>query len=228
MITFLIVDFFIGFFLNPFNLVMLAIALCFGIIIGLLFRPGWRNVVMKITPNERRFVDFPIKEETAISIECEKVKGFPQHRFIKLNPGFIGKVGRFLKRSVTRYIGKEGTAYLWKMTGGVYTEIKGGLPTVLAELWGQKFYDKIPDKQREKIEENKIMVTVDLSEGLTPEGFKPVSEEDIKKEEDRKAAETLWQGKKQLDRGAAWDKLIYAIAGFGVCAVLIVLGIMGG
>jgi hypothetical protein len=56
--------------------------------------------------------------------------------------------------------------------------------------------------------------------------MRPISEENIKTEEDRKAAQLFFEGKKKEDRGA-WINLILAgVAGFGVAAVLMVLGIL--
>jgi hypothetical protein len=81
----------------------------------------------------------------------------------------------------------------------------------------------IPDEQKQKVEEAKINVTVDLESGLTPEGYRPITEEDIHTEEDRKAAETYWEGKKRLDSGQ-WIKIILpALAGFGLAFVVLVL-----
>jgi len=217
---------FLDFFSNIFNILITLIFLCLGIIIGILFRPRWGNSVMKIMPKDHRFVDFDIDEETAVSISCKDKKGFPPHRFIKLGAGFVGRVGRFLKKSITRYIGKEGTAYVWQTVQDKLTEIPGGLPAALLSLWGKKFYESIPEPQRRKVEENSLCVTVDLEDGLTPPGFSSVSEEDIKREEDREAARTLWQGKKQEERGQWLNMLVIGIAGFGIACALQIIGIL--
>lgn len=95
---------------------------------------------------------------------------------------------------------------------GMRGEEVGSLEKVLTGLWGKKFFDEIPPKQRKIIEDNKILVTVELESGLTPEGFSPVSEEDIKEEEDRAAArifaKALAPGAKQeLYKGFLWASL---------------------
>lgn len=191
-----------------------------------MLRPGWGNIVMKLIPREHRFVDFSIQEETAISLDCKEKKGYPPHKFLKIGPGFVGKVGRFVKRSSTRWLGKEGTAYTWETENDKYTEIPGGLAAALKTVWGEEFYNEIPEAARLQLEENKILVTVDLSTGLTPAGMRSISEEDIKRETDRKAAENLWEAKKQVQRGQLLNYMIWAVAGFGVACALIVVGIL--
>lgn len=220
-------DIFVGFFSNIFNIIMLLIFLLVGVIIGIVVRPRWGNMVMKLLPRDHRFLDFDIDEETAVTIECKEKKGFPPHRFIKLRPGFVGKSGRFIKRSVTRYLGKEGTAYTWQTEQNKFTEIPGGLPTALKGLWGKEFYEEMPPEQKQQLEENKLLVTVDLDDGLTPEGYASVAEEDIKREEDRKAAETLWEGKKKQEKGLLVNQILAGIAGFGVACALMLIGILG-
>lgn len=205
---------------------MILIFLLVGLILGIMFRPGWGNIVMKILPKEKRFIDFGIDEETAISIVCEDKKGYPPHRFLKLRSGFVGKTGRFVRRSTTRFIGKEGTAYTWQTEQGEITEIPGGLPATLIGVWGEEFFNEIPEEKRLEIEESKILVTVDLDDGLTPASMRSVSEEDIKREQDREAAKNLWEGKKQSEKGLWLNYLIYGIAGFGIACFLIVIGIL--
>ena len=198
-----------------------------GVFIGLAFHPRAKNQVMKIIPRDRRFVDFNIARENAFSVECEEQKGFPPQRFIKFRAGFSGTVGRFLKRSITRFIGREGTAYTWRTeTLGGARELKspkfiGTLADALKGLWGLEFYDTIPEDKKDELEESTINVTVDISnEDLTPENSKSVSEEDIKREEDRLAAETFWKGKKEVQK-SEWTQWIFIfIAGMGAALLL--------
>lgn len=218
-------DIFLGFFGNIFNVLMALIFLMLGIISGIFLRPRWGNVVMKILPKDHRFVDFKIAEESAISVICDDKKGYPPHRFLKLGLGFIGETGRFVKRSVTRYLGKEGTAYLWIAENERFKRVEGGLPTLLKHLWGEE-YDNMPAGLKEKIQSDKVLVTVDLSDGLTPESLRSISEEDVKREEDRQACQTLWEGKRKEARGVLLNYLIVGLAGFGVCAVMVLIGII--
>lgn len=223
-----IADIFLGYFGNIFNDLMIMVFLLVGVILGIIFRPGWTNAVMKISPTEHRFEEFSIKNESAVSIECDDKKGMPPHRFIKLYPGYIGRTGRFVKRQITRYIGKEGTAYTWKMNDvDEFVKVPGGLATALKTIWGNDVYDQIPDEPRQALENTtNLMVTVDLTEGLTPEGFRSISEEDIKREEDRQAANTLWQGKLQQVKGELVRTIIIGIAGFGIACALQIIGVL--
>jgi hypothetical protein len=201
--------------------ILLVIFMLVGVILGLLFRPRIGNMVLKLLVKEHRFYELPIEEETAVSVECSPQKGLPAHRFLKYAPGYNGVVGKFVRRMRTLFLGKEGTAYTWHLEGD--KKVESTLTATLLTLWGKKFYDLIPDEQKQKVEEAKINVTVDLESGLTPEGYRPITEEDIHTEEDRKAAETFWEGKKRLDSGQ-WLKIILpGLAGFGLAFVVLVL-----
>jgi hypothetical protein len=140
--------------------------------------------------------------------------------------GFIGQTGRFVRRSTTRYLGKEGTAYLWTVENDRFKRVDGGLPTLLKHIWGEEPYNDMPEDLRQKCENEQVMVTVDLADGLTPENLRSVSEEDIKREEDRQACEVLWEGKRKEARGVLLNYLIVGLAGFGVCAVLVLIGVI--
>jgi hypothetical protein len=219
-------DIFVGFFGNIFNDVMMLVFLLIGIIVGILLRPRWHNTVMKLMPQDRRFVDFDIAQETAISVVCKDKKGYPPHRFLKIAEGFIGDTGFIIKRAVTRYIGKEGTAYLWTVDQDQFKRIEGGMPSYLKNLWGEQTYNEMPEDLRQKVETDKVLVTVDLSDGLTPPGMRSLGEEDIKREEDRQACETLWAGKRREERGTWISNLIIGLAGFGIACFLMVVGVL--
>jgi len=208
-------DIFLGIFGNMVFDILLLIFLLIGIIVGILWRPGWANRVIKFMPREYRYVEFPIEHEYAMSIECKEVKGFPPQRFYKYKPGWLGATGRFIKRPSTIFLAKEGTAYTWSLQSGKDVKI-GKLSDALQTVLGKKFYDLMPEEAKEKLEESKINVTVDLEEGSTPEGFRPISEEEILREEDRKAAETYWAGKKEAERGAILNTIITILAGVGI------------
>lgn len=202
---------------------MLVIFVLVGVMIGLVFRPKAKNQVMKLIPRDKRYIDFDIKQENAFSVDCEAKKGFPPQRFLKLNPAFTGEVGRFLKRTRTRFLGKEGTAYTWKTQSG--KQLIGSLAKALRGVWGDEFYFTVPEANRQKLEESKINVTVDIDEDFNPEDYPIIREEDIFEEEDRKAAETYWQGKKQAERGA-WTQWLF-IFGAGIGAGWIINTLLG-
>jgi len=222
-----VLQIFLNIFGNVIVDILLIIFLLIGVIVGILWRPGWTNRVIKFIPREHRFVEFPIEKEYATSIECGSVKGYPPQRFYKYKPGWLGATGRFIKRPSVIFLGKEGTAYTWGLESGKEKKI-GGLADAIRTVLGERFYELMPEEAKKKLEESKINVTVDLEEGLTPEGFRPVSEEEILREEDRKAAETFWKGKKEAEKGATLNTIITILAGVGIGFIIAWLLKVGG
>ena len=227
---------------------MLLIFVLVGVLVGLFLKPKAKDQVMKLIPRDMRFVDFDVKRENAFSVECEAKKGFPPQRFIKFKPGWTGQAGKFLKRTITRHLGLEGTAYTCQVGQGEKLAIKkpkkeedseeqkadnpgtevatvenavflGSLGDCLKHIWGTEVYDEFPEEQRTKLEESKVNVIVGLEEITTPKGFKEITEEAIKQEEDRLAAETWWKGKKQAEKGAWMQWVFIFVAGMGAMAI---------
>ena len=219
-------DIFVGWFANPLNYVFMGLFIMAGLLIGLLIRPWMGNQVIKFVPADHRFIDLNIDEETAVSIQCKKMKGMPLQRFFKLHPGFTGIVGRFLKKPITRFLGIEGTAYTWQIQAGIWKKL-GSLSDAMRTIWGEDFWASIPETQLELIEESRIQVTVGLDEApLTPSGHRSISEEDIKSEEDRMASKTFWAEHGAKMTGFILNVLLAGGTGFGVALLLVMLGII--
>lgn len=162
--------------------------------------------------------------ENAFSVECEEKKGFPPQRFVKMRPGYTGRVGKFLKKAITCFLGIEGTAYTQKVESG--TEPLGSLADALRGLWGDDFYMQVPEPKRKELEESKINVTVNIDPEYNPEDFPEITEEQIFDEEDRRGAETYWKGKKEAEKGKWLDYLFILGAGIGIALTLQILGIL--
>lgn len=219
-------DIFVGYFSNPLSWVFLGIFLLLGILVGVFLRPFVGNQVQKFIPADHRFIDLSIDEETAISVQCKKVKGMPIQRFFKLHSGFTGIVGRFLKKPITRYLGIEGTAYTWEIEAGRWKKL-GSLADAVRVVWGERFWGSVPDKQKEKLTESRIQVTVGLDEApLTPAGMRSISEEDIKSEEDRRASKVFWEEHKSQQKGFYINLILAGGTGFAICAFLVLMGII--
>lgn len=219
-------DIFVGYFANPLSWVFLAIFLFVGLLIGIFIRPWMGNQVQKFIPADHRFMDLAIDEETSISVTCKKTKGMPAQRFFKLHPGFTGVVGRFLKKPITRYLGIEGTAYTWQIENNKWKKL-GTLADSVRAVWGEDFWTTVPTNKREQLEDSRIQVTVGLDEApLTPAGMRSISEEDIKQEEDRRAAQVFWEEHKSQTRGFYINMILAGGTGFAICAVLVLLGLI--
>lgn len=183
---------FIDVFANPLNWAFMGIFLVVGIAVGIFVKPFVGNQVMKFIPADHRFIDLDIQEETAVSLECKKKKGYPLQRFFKLHPGFTGMAGKVIKKPVTRFLAIEGTAYTWKIQDGA-NKFLGSLKDAVRSVWGEEFWSHVPDHQITLLEESRVQVTVGMDKApITPEGMRHVSEEDIHEETDRKAAITFW------------------------------------
>jgi len=218
-------DVFIQYFANPVTWVFTGLFIMIGLLIGLFLRPWMGNQVMKFIPSDHRFIDLKIEEETAISVQCKKVKGMPIQRFFKLHPGFTGIVGKVLKKSITRYIGIEGTAYTWKIEEGRWKKL-GSLADAIKTVWGETFWATVPETQKEILEESRIQVTVGLDKApLTPSGMRSLSEEDIKQEEDRLASQTFWREHGSQMRGYFINMILAGGTGFAICCAMIFLGL---
>jgi len=147
-----------------------------------------------------------------------------------LFPGYTGIVGRFLKKAVTLYFGKEGTAYTWRLKNKIEEKI-GSLADALRIVWGDDFYSVIPEDKRKLVEDSQINVTVNLDDTVLAQDSEgndlPVRrEEDIKTEEDRVAAQTYWEGKAIATRKQWLEYLFIAGFGFGVACALQIIGVL--
>jgi hypothetical protein len=221
-----IADPFINFFGNVFSDIFLVTFLLIGVLLGIFLRPFFGNQVIKLYPDECRFQDYDIKEETAISLRCKKEKGMPEQKFFKFHPGFTGIRGKIIKKPVTVFLARVGTAFTSRIEGDKNIDV-GTLANGVKVCCGEEFFNEIPDEQKEQLEESKISVTIGLQKDpLTPEGFKPISEENLKAESDREAAQTLWEGKRKQKQTQYINLILAGGTGAAIMAVAFLLGII--
>lgn len=110
----------------------------------------------------------------------------------------------------------------WYMT---QRESIGTLWDALNQVLGEELMDTLPEEHRIKLIDSKIYVTVKLEEGLTPEGFKPITEEDIKSEANKNMASLIGQGIKQTLK-EDWLKIALAVGcGIGLCFIAQSIGL---
>lgn len=222
----LIIDVFGSYFSNPLSWVFMGIFVGIGLLVGLFLKPWMGNQVIKISPSDHRFTDLDIEEETSISVQCKKKKGMPIQRFLKLHPGFTGIVGRFIRKPITRYLGLEGTAYTWEIENGKHKKL-GSLGAVVQGIWGEDFWETVPERQKAMLQESRILVTVGLDESpLTPPGMRTISEEDVKQEEDRQASKTFWSEHGAQMKAFFINLILAGGTGFGIAMLLMMLGII--
>lgn len=102
----------------------------------------------------------------------------------------------------------------------------GSLMQSLMGLWGEQFYGEIPAEKRKEIEAANIYVTVRLEEGMNPEGFRRISEEDVAFEDDSRAAKILGAGIKEKTAGKTlYEGLLWLSVGFALCFALYNFGV---
>lgn len=122
-------DWFIGFFANPFNILIGILFLAIGVVVGVvcvrfLMRP--RNQILYCRERDGRGLELNVAAEDGV---CLETNSSPELRFFK-----YGRSYEFSKRGrrFTRFLGKEGTAYTWRLQGFSKTPTK--FETVTEEL----------------------------------------------------------------------------------------------
>jgi len=229
---------------NPMLLGMIVLVGILTIAMLLIKRLKPIREVMYLRERDRRGQRLRITEETATTIYCRRKTGNDK-RFFKWGGSYIFHEGG---RMVTRFFGKEGTAYTYRFqttperssvnsgqelrdipvqctecgaefewpvpvsVDKIVGEKLGSLRDALIAVWGEDFYNMIPEEQRKIIDDGKIYVTVELEGGLTPPGYRPISEDDINEEQDRSAARIFARAlgptpKQELYKGMLWAAL---------------------
>lgn len=87
--------------------------------------------------------------------------------------------------------------------------------------WGESFYRTVPENRKMQLQDLEMLVTVELEEGYTPEGFKPITEEQIYDKANERVAE-IWSVKA---RSAIKQPVVQYIAWMG-CGVAIGLALV--
>ena len=108
---------------------------------------------------------------------------------------------------------------------GLQGDFLGGFKEALVTVWGKEFYNEIPEKERKIVENSKIFVTVELEPGLTPEGYSPVSEEDINEEQDRNASRIFAKSLQQSTRSELYKGMLWASVGALITFIAFAWGI---
>lgn len=203
-----------------------------GIIIGIiLFRVITRpkNQIIYCRERDGRAMELDISKEDHITLET---KTDPPLRFYKYGRSYeLRKRGR----AFTRFLGKEGTAYTWimqgfKKVGSKLQEIKVPFPTLedaVKSVWGE-FYTTVPENMQKALQNNSMLVTVNLEPGITPEGYKPITEATIRKKNREDAKDLIARGLKGAIQKDWFERLAWIGTGAGLTMVgMLLLGVIG-
>ena len=194
-----------------------------GVLIGVIFFryiiPP-RNQILYCRERDGRGEELTVGKEDGLSLETQTK---PPYRFYKYGRAyeFLGRMGR----AFTRFFGKEGTAYTWRLEG--FDKDGNGNPKskdlefptledAVKFRWGDEFYNAVPDEQKEELRNDKLLVTVNLEPGVTPEGYEPITEHTIKRKANEDMASLLSQGFKEVGKSPITQWIFILGCGIGV------------
>lgn len=162
-------------------------------------------------------------EELAVKLEDEvRLDTKSNLRFFKhgRSYSFTG----IMNRLKVLFFAKEGTAYTAQLLGFSGTEeeptrIELKYPTVweaVRHKLGDDFLRPFPEEQKKLLQDEQFLVTVDLEPGLTPEGYKPATEQDIADKGNRDMARLLGEAAKMALHGSLIDKVPWIGVGVAI------------
>jgi len=164
-----------------------------------------KKELLLLRPRDRRGEELPIYQETEIGLFCKGAKNVT-YRFFKFGPSWIFNKGG---RMITRFFGIEGTAYtgVARSTGEENISVKD----FLIFLWGEPFYKGIPLVQRQKVEEDRVGITIEIGKVDEEEhGLPTLSASDINDENENVVLGKLTPKQK----GSTGDTLMKTIMAF--------------
>jgi len=207
---------------NLVELLMRIVFLLLGSIFMYILFPLFGSATRILYCRERdgRGTDLAVKLEDEVRLDtANNIRFFKHGR----SYAFTGIMNRL--KSV--FFAKEGTAYTAKLEGFSGTDeeptkIELEFPTVweaVRNRLGDAFLRPFPEEQKKKLMDHKFLVTVGLEPGLTPEGYKPATEQDIDDKGNRDMAKLLGEAAKMALHGGFIDKIPWI--GFGVAVGIV-------
>jgi len=138
---------------------------------------------------------------------------------------------RIRRKNVLTWLGKVGTAYLFKPEDTPEGKAKkiGSFYDGLTCILGENVVKQMRPEHLEKCKESELFVTVDLEAGYTPEGLPEIDEAGVFTEQDRDMARMLGKGFQEGFKKEDWIRNA-GLVGLGVALTFILqqLGILGG
>jgi len=213
---------------NLVELLMRIVFLLLGSIFMYILFPLFGSATRILYCRERdgRGTDLAVKLEDEVRLDTTNNVRFFKHG---RSYAFTGMMNRL--KSI--FFAKEGTAYTAKLEGFSGTEeeptmINLEFPTVweaVRNRLGDAFLRPFPEEQKKKLMDHKFLVTVGLEPGLTPEGYKPATEQDIEDKGSRDMARLLGEAAKMALHGGMIDKVPWI--GMGVAIGLVAAMALG-
>ena len=204
---------------NYIDLLMRFVFLILGVIFMYVFFPMFGSTTRILYCRERdgRGLDLAVKEEDEIRLDTKNDIRFFKHG---RSYAFEGS----MKRLISMFFAKEGTAYTARLMGFSGTDeeptkIELEFPTVweaVKHKLGDEWVKQWPEKQKKLLQDDKFLVTVDLEPGLTPEGFEPATEQDIADKGKRDMAKLLGEAARNALHGGMIDKIPWIGVGVAV------------
>ncbi len=164
--------------------------------------------VLLLRPRDRRGSSLSVIQETDIALTCKAIKGVT-HRFIKIGSSWVFNEGG---RMITRFFGVETTAYtaIAALNETVIVSVK----EFLESIWGEKFYNAIPEKQRKIVEDDKVGITLKIQEIDEEEyGLPTLTSSDINDEDDNVVLAKLAKPQKQSTSQTLMNSIVTFMLG---------------
>jgi hypothetical protein len=179
--------------------------------------------ILYFSPEEHTGEEFIVEQTTPAFLHTKK-KGGLRYRFIRYRDAYQFQLGM---RSVTRWLATKGTAYAKKLESGELGEYT--LYKVMESVWSKDVVENLQDDIKQKLIESEIMITVKVEEQQTPEGYKPLTELNIKKESDGEMAKLFGDNIRKEFHREDWIRTIALLgAGVAIAYVAQAMGIIAG
>lgn len=222
-------------------LIMMSVGILFGIYFSIVFRA--KNRIFYLREKDGRGQDLKIDRESPISLETRSdppLRFFKWGRAYEFLGRLGRKFTTFFGKEGTAYtwvlqgfhMVPHGPVVFQEITYWdqddheilVYDEFQEeepqkyelefpSLATAVMYRWGTRFWNTVPAERKAELENEKVLVTVELEPGLTPEGYKAITEKDIDDAGDENILK-LWAKSAKAALGAnPTDTLMTMMAG---------------
>jgi hypothetical protein len=213
----------INFLNSPFSLVVILILIGIGLI-GFLMWTSLRpeKKILYFSEDENLGQQLNVNKMAPAHLHSKKNKMI--YRFVRFREAYNFQIGG---KNVTRWLAKTGTAYTKRLESGEVGEFT--LWDIMMTVWGKDVLDELKDEEKQKLIKSEVMITVNLEEGKTPEGYKPLSETYINEESDAEMMKMFGENAKRAMQREDWIRSASLIgSGVALCYIAQAMGLLGG